>query len=67
MDEFSLRLRQARLRRNLGQKTLSERCGLSGNMVGRYERGERVPNALTVKTLCQELDVSADWLLGIKK
>ncbi len=67
MDDFPVRLRKARLRSRLGQRVLSERCGLSGNMVGRYERGERIPNALTVKVICEELDVSADWLLGVKK
>lgn len=66
-DLFRVRLRSARERRRISQKVLSERCGLSGKMVGLYERGERMPNIRTVKALCEELDVSADWLLGIKK
>lgn len=67
MSTFSFRLREARQHRKIGQTVLSERCGLSGKMIGKYERGERVPSIQTVKTICEELNISADWLLGIKK
>lgn len=67
MSTFACRLREARLSRKIGQTVLSERCGLSGKMIGKYERGERVPNIRTVKAICEELNISADWLLGIKK
>lgn len=66
-DTLRERLKLARERKRVSQRILSERCGLSGKMVGLYERGERMPNIRTVKALCEELDVSADWLLGIKK
>ena len=63
---FPERLRKARERRGMSRKTLGELCGLSKNMIGRYERGERLPNIHTLSAICDVFDVSADYLIGRK-
>lgn len=65
MEEFRHRLKRIRERREMSQRTLSELCGVSSDMVGLYERGKRKPNIETLKEMCIVLDVSADYLLGI--
>lgn len=64
--KFPDRLQKLRERRRMNRKALGELCGLSKNMIGRYERGERKPDIETLCTLCDIFDVSADYLLGRK-
>lgn len=61
---FAVRLRELREKKHMSRRVLGERCGLSKNMIGRYERGERVPNIDTLAELCEVFEVSADFLLG---
>lgn len=61
---FQTRLRELRERRGMSRKTLAELCGLSKNMISRYERGDRVPNIETLKELCDIFEVEADYLIG---
>lgn len=61
---FPARLRELREKRHISRRVLGERCGLSKNMIGRYERGERVPSVDTLAELCDVFGVSADFLLG---
>lgn len=65
-DLFPERLQKLRERRRMSRKTLAERCGLSKNMIGRYERGERKPNIDTLTEICDIFEVSADYILGRK-
>ena len=64
---FSVRLRELRVRKNLDKKTLAELCGLSKDMIGQYERGERQPSAKSLMALADYFDVSVDYLLGREK
>lgn len=61
---FGRRLQQLRERRRISRRVLAELCGLSRNMVGRYERGERRPTLETVVVLADFFGVTVDWLLG---
>ena len=61
---FGRRLQQLRERRRISRRVLAELCGLSRNMVGRYERGERRPTFETVVVLADFFGVTTDWLLG---
>ena len=65
-NQFPDRLRKARRYRRINGQALSERCGLSKNMVEKYEKGERKPSIDTLLILCNELDISADYMLGRK-
>ena len=66
MDDmaFSRRLQELREAKNLDRKTLAELCGLSKDMVGQYERGEKMPSLKTAITMADYFDVSLDYLLG---
>lgn len=63
-DTFPARLRYLREKRGMSRQVLGERCGLSKNMIGRYEKGEQIPNIDTLKNLCEVFGVSADYMLG---
>lgn len=66
-NEFPQRLRKLRERRGISGRVLSERCGLSKNMVSAYEHGKYEPTASVIKTLAEQLDVTTDYLLGLKE
>ena len=65
-ETFSRRLRRLRERRGMSRKALGELCGLSKNIIGQYERGEKEPSVRTLIALAEHLDVSVDHLLGRK-
>ena len=59
-----------RLNLLLGEQTarrIAGRLGISGSELSRYRRGQRTPRLATFRALCQALDVSADWLLGLDR
>lgn len=43
----------------------AEKLGLSRQTVGFYLNGDRIPDALTLRLICERCSVSADWLLGL--
>lgn len=52
----------------MGDMTIQEfadELGLSRATVGFYAAGQRIPDALGVKTIAEKCNVSADWLLGL--
>ena len=51
------------LRGGLSQEEFSQRIGFNKNTIGNYERGERTPDVVFVKTVCEKLEVSPEWLL----
>ena len=55
------------MRRGISQRVLSDRCGLSKNMIQRYECGDVEPTIGAVKEIAACLDVSSDYLLGLKE
>lgn len=63
-EAFPQRLRRLREKRRISRRALSELCGLSKNMVARYERGERVPSLPDAATLADFFGVTLDDLSG---
>ncbi len=61
-DAVGMRLRH--VRGSLTQGVFAGRLNAEKNTIGRYERGERQPDALFLKKLQTEFSVSIDWLLG---
>ncbi len=61
MDTLAKRI--LHLRGGKSQTEFSSLLGVAQNTLGRYERGERVPDAEFLLTLVCKLDVSAEWLL----
>ena len=62
-DTFAERLQWLREKRGISRRVLSELCGLSKNMIARYERGDRSPNPDALIALADYFDVSVDYLL----
>lgn len=63
-SEFSKRLRYLRERKHMTRKTLGECCGLSKNMIGKYERGEKEPSIRVLVEIANFFEISTDYLLG---
>ena len=63
-DKFPERLRRLRERRRMSRKALGECCGLSKNIIGQYERGEREPMASSLTAIADFFEVSVDYLIG---
>lgn len=56
-DKQHSRLYQLRIDRNLSQRELAERAGVTRNTVMLIENGDTLPNLDTVKKLCDVLEV----------
>lgn len=65
-DGFPQRLRGLRERKGMNRLVLSELCGMSKNMIARYERGERIPTADSLERLADFFGVTMDELWGRK-
>jgi transcriptional regulator with XRE-family HTH domain len=51
--------------KGLSQKDLSEKTGITQATISRYINGSRLPSAESIITICEELNISSDWLLEI--
>ncbi len=65
--EFPRRLRALRLSRGVSAAALGECCGLSKNIIQRYEKGLRYPRMESLVKIAAYFDVSLDYLLGLEK
>lgn len=50
---------------NMTQKELAQKIGVTEASMCRYCNNERDPKAKTVVKICQTLNISSDWLLGL--
>jgi len=64
VEEFAKRLKQMRERRGMNCKALGECCGMSKNIIGQYERGEKEPSASSLCKIADFFEVTTDYLLG---
>ena len=56
-----------RKKKKLSQAALGTIIGTSGDVVGRYERGDITPSIDVVAKIAEVLDVSIDYLVGRSK
>ncbi|HRE48808.1 MAG TPA: helix-turn-helix transcriptional regulator [Aggregatilineales bacterium] len=59
------RLKEVRQKRGLSQRELALRCGLGEQQIWRYENGETDPAGEIIMRIAKEIEVTADYLLGI--
>lgn len=59
-----MRLRRLRERNRLKQYRLSELCGLSSDMVRKYETGKVRPSVEALEAVADYFEVSTDYMLG---
>ena len=59
-------IKKARKAAGVTQKELAERLQVYQKDISRWETGVRTPSAEYIIQLCKVLDISADYLLGLK-
>lgn len=64
LQRFAANVRRLRAKRNLSQKALAERSGVSVSYVSMLERGQRSPPLETIEKLARALGVPPSTLLG---
>lgn len=61
------RIRELRLESKLSQSELSTDAYLSKNQLGRLERGEHIPNIITLLKIAGALNVNISEIVDFKK
>ena len=64
-DIFMVRLNKVLNGIDIPMGCISEDCGITRDSVASYVRGRCMPNVRSLVYICQYLNVSADWLLGL--
>ena len=59
------RIRELRKEKNISQKALGQKIGVSQKAIDYWERGVNEPKASYIVAMAEFFDVSADYLLGI--
>ncbi|MDE6029772.1 MAG: helix-turn-helix domain-containing protein [Clostridiales bacterium] len=65
MNKFIERLKEALAENNLSQNALAQKINMSQSVVNNYFTGKREPSLDVLISICKELQVSADYLLGL--
>lgn len=63
MDEIAKRLKEARENAKMKQTELAERLGKAQTTIASMENGRSTESFKTLKSICEILNVSADWIL----
>ena len=66
MDIIKQRLRQELKSCNLTVKEIAKRVGISPEMVTQYSTTKKLPRLDTFARICKELDLSANYILGLE-
>jgi transcriptional regulator with XRE-family HTH domain len=66
MDIFAKRLKEIRVENELTQKQLAEILQTTDDSIYSWEKGGSQPPIETLRKICIELNVSADYLIGVK-
>lgn len=66
-NRLHMRLKRALTAKGISQRELGRRIGATQASVSHYVKGKRLPGTVVLYKICKELDVSADWLLGLKR
>ena len=62
--DFGDNMMLIRKKKGLSQAALGKSIGTSGDVVGRYERGDIKPSIEVVVKIADALEVSVDYLIG---
>lgn len=67
MQDYGKRLKQARLERGYTQAEIAAKLGIPQQNYQRYESGKFDLKMSSIFNICKALNISADWLLGLKE
>ena len=62
---YTERLQWIRDCKNISQKELAEHLGIKQQQYARYEKGVNIMPVIYLGPICQFLDISADYILGL--
>ena len=65
MSDFKDRLNETLYRNRISQYALAKRLFMTQGVVNKYCTGKREPSLDVLIAICKELNVSADFLLGL--
>ena len=66
-DTFGERLNMVLYEQELSQADLDRRTGIGRANISRYVCNKQMPTVDSLIAICKTLNVSADWLLGLRK
>ena len=66
-ENFLKNLKRAREDKKMTQQAVADKLNISRSNIAKYESGLLEPNIETLGQLAELYNVSADWLIGIKK
>ncbi len=64
---FGIRLKECREKLGLSQSEVATLINIANSSYSAYETGKQNPKINVLSRICKELDVSSDWLLGLKE
>ena len=65
MNKFTERFQEVLQGTNITQNEIAKHCHVTRQSISDFKRGRSVPSIETLFLLCQILEVSADYLLGL--
>jgi len=66
MDKFAVRLKELRCERGLTQKQLAEMVNTTDDSIFSWEKGRSQPSIEMLRFLCEALNVTSDYLIGLE-
>jgi ribosome-binding protein aMBF1 (putative translation factor) len=66
-ESFAIRLMRAQATAGLNQNQLAKACETPHEVISRYQQGKTKPNYDMLIRLARALDVSTDYLCGLKE
>lgn len=68
MDFVQIKFKELRIKLGMTQPAIAEKLGMKTAMWQKLESGRTPdPRASTIVHICQTLEVSADWLMGLSE
>ena len=66
MNKFAERLCEVLKENNLSQVAFAKKIGMSQSVVNNYCTGKREPTLDVLIAICEVLDISSDYLIGLE-
>lgn len=66
MKTYNERIQWVRDCKNITQKEVAEHLGIKQQQYARYEKGTNIMPIIYLKKICEYLDVSSDYIIGLK-
>lgn len=65
METWNEKIKEARRAKGWSQQKVADILGVTRACFSNYEQGTREPTLALLKAICETLDISADYLIGL--